>query len=129
MILSLIQEPKRLFLADAMGALLTAFLNFVVIAKLESTFGMPKNMLYYLGAAALLFAVYSLSCHFFTPSNPGRFIFVIATANILYCILTALLLFNFHASITIVGWLYFIGEIFLISGIAGIEFKAACLES
>jgi len=63
------ENPKSLFLFDGLGALVSAFLLGVVLVKFESTFGMPKEKLYFLAGAACLFVIYDLVCYFKANQN------------------------------------------------------------
>ena len=56
----LIAHPKRVFLLDALGALLTTLLLAGVIAQFEGYFGMPKQIVYLLSTIAFSFFIYSL---------------------------------------------------------------------
>ena len=99
---------KKLFLIDGLGALLSAFLLGVILVRWEPVFGMPAKVLYPLAAIAGVFAIYSLSCHFFLTQNRGRFLKGIAVANLLYCCLTLTLVVYFYSQLTVLG-----GRIFL----------------
>ena len=105
---------KTLFLIDGAGALLTAVLLFAVLPRLDAYFGMPKHILYLLSAIACVFAVYSLSCYFFTSKNYKPFLKAIAIANTLYCLLTAILLVVYYTQLTIFDFTYFILEMMVI---------------
>ena len=61
--------PKQLFILDGLGALLSAFLLGVVLVKLESVFGIPKNTLYFLAFLPCLFAIYDFYCYFQAKEN------------------------------------------------------------
>lgn len=120
-----IEQPNKLFLTDAVGALTSAiFLNFI-IAKHESIFGMPEKIVHLLAIIALLFSVYSIICFLFVKSSFYPFIRFIAILNTLYCCITFALLIYFYSSLTSLGIIYFIGEIFIILSLARIEMKIA----
>jgi hypothetical protein len=118
-------HPKRLFLLDAGGALLTALLLFFVVARLQRVFGMPKNIVYILSAIALVYAVYSFASYLFIKKNWKPFLLVIATANSLYCLATAILLVVYYQQLTSLGFIYFIAEIIIILGLVIIEIRVA----
>jgi hypothetical protein len=81
----MITEPKKLFLADGLGAIVSAFFLGVILAKYEPSFGMPKTALYFLASIACLFAVYSLGCLFLVTKNFQPYLKGIALANLSYC--------------------------------------------
>ncbi len=117
------QHPKQLFLLDGIGALVTAICLGFLLVKFESLFGMPKQVLYYLAAVACIFACYSLFCSFRLPQNWKPFLKIIAIANLIYCLTTAILVFQFQQELTMLGKLYFMGEIAIILFLVSIELK------
>jgi hypothetical protein len=50
-------NPKKLFLIDGLGALLSAILLGVVLVQLEYLFGIPKSTLYFLASLPCLFTI------------------------------------------------------------------------
>jgi hypothetical protein len=119
-----ISNPKKLFLADGVGALLTGTLLIAVVIPFDQAFGMPKNALYYLSAIAYLFAIYSFCCWYFKTEHWPSLLTVISVANCLYCILISILLINFSNTLTPLGFAYFIGEIIIIIGLVSLEISA-----
>lgn len=117
--------PKQLFLIDAVGALLSAFLLGIVLVKLESFFGIPRSALYLLAAIPCFFALYDLLCYILARQKTAGLLRGIAYANILYCCLSIGLAFYHVASITIFGWLYILGEILIVVFLARLELKTA----
>jgi hypothetical protein len=118
-------NPYKLFLADSIGALLSALLLGIVLVNLEHTFGMPKNTLYILSLCAIAFCIYSFLCFFFKVKNWPPFMKAIAITNLGYCCLTLGLVIYFHQQITALGYIYFILEIIIIIMLAIIELKRA----
>jgi len=114
-------NPKRLFMVDGFGALLTAFILITILARFESLFGMPSTVLYFLSSVACLYAIYSFCCCFFIPSNWIPYLKAIIIANSIYCCLTIGLLFYFYQSLTILGLIYFSLEIMVIVCLIAIE--------
>jgi hypothetical protein len=122
-ILNFIVKPKNIFLLDGFGALLTTLLIFFVLRTFNDFFGLSQNILKYLAALALVFSIYSISCYFLVNDNWKSFLKIICTANILYCVLTILLVFYHYQNISIYGIAYFLGEIAVIAGIVFLEIK------
>ena len=118
-------NPKRLFLLDGLGALLTAFLLGIVLTAFNEHFGMPPNTLNILALIALGFAVYSICCFFFIGQNWRLFLKIIATANLLYCGLTTALVIYFYPQLTVFGVVYFLLEIVVVCGLVYIELRWA----
>ena len=119
----LILNPKRLFLIDCLGALLTALFLITILARFESIFGMPVSVLYFLSLIAGIFAIYSFCCFYFFPDNWWVFLKIILIANLLYCCLTAGFIISFYNRLTILGWIYFVMEIMIIICLSVIEFR------
>ena len=116
-------NPKKLFLIDGLGAILSAFSLGIVLVRFEHYVGMPQNVLYFLSIAACFFAVYSFFCYFRTPKNWQPFLKAIAIVNFIYCCLTISLVFYFRDQLTHLGLIYFLFEVFVIIGLVGIELK------
>ena len=119
----MITEPKKLFLADGLGAIVSAFLLGVILVKYEPSFGMPKTVLYFLASIACLFAVYSLGCLFLVTKNFQPYLKGIALANLSYCCITIALVLYFSQKLTILGWTYFILELIVLVFLARLERK------
>lgn len=118
-------NSKNLFLIDCLGALLTAFLIGIVLRIFEEAFGMPSKFLDIFSVLACIFAVYSMSCYFFVGKNWRTYLKIIAVANLMYCLLTAVLVMLLYQQITILGIIYFIGEILIILGLVYVELSVS----
>ncbi len=113
--------PKRLFLIDSLGAVLTALLLSQVLARFETVFGMPRNILYILAGVAVVFAIYSFLCHLLVKDNWRSYLILIAIANTLYCMVTLGLVVYYFGRLTYLGVAYFIGEIIIVLSLVRIE--------
>ena len=120
--------PKQLFLVDSFGALLTAFMLGIVLARLESFFGMPRDILYILSLIACVFALYSFICYRFTPVNWPLFLRIIAIANLAYCVLTISCIIYLFQLLTIWGLIYFLLECIVIVVLVSIEWRKAATK-
>jgi hypothetical protein len=118
-------KPRTLFLIDGLGAVLTAGLLAGVLANLEALFGVSASQLYALAAIAGLFAVYSMTCYFSNPRNWRPFLKAIASANIVYCCFTLVLVFFFSQETTALGKAYFVGEGVIVGCLSYLELRAA----
>ena len=115
-------NPKKLFLVDSLGAVLTAFFLGVILVRFEDSFGMPKTILYFLSSIACIYAIYSMCCYFILPNIWGPYLMKgIIIANLVYCCLTIVLVFYFYQKLTILGLSYFLLELLIISGLIIIE--------
>ncbi len=116
-------NPRRIFLIDNLGALLSAILYSAVLARLESTFGMPQNVLYGLSFLACAYAIYSCTYYFANSKKWRPYLKIIAIANLLHCCLTVGLVFSYYQKLTILGMCYFAGELIIVMGLAVVELK------
>ena len=116
-------NPKQLFLIDAAGALLSIFMLGFVLVKMESFFGIPKEVLYVLASIPIGFLIYDLICYFTFSKSGKKFLIGIAILNISYCILSLGYAYLHMESLSIFGWLYIIGEICLVLFLSRVELK------
>jgi hypothetical protein len=118
----LIQHPKQLFLIDGLGALVTAFILFVVLKRYNAYVGMPQNVLTYLSLIAIIFCLYSITCFFvLSYANWQPFLKIISLANVLYCCITLSLVCYYYHSIKLLGIIYFLAEIIVICALVVVE--------
>ncbi|MGD1847303.1 MAG: hypothetical protein ACFB10_18080 [Salibacteraceae bacterium] len=118
-------NPKKLFRIDGLGAVLSAILLGIVLVKLEYLFGIPKPTLYFLASLPCLFAVYDFYCYFKIDNNLGIFLKRIAVINLIYCCLSIGLAIYHREDIKILGWVYILMEVAIVSGLSIIELKVA----
>ncbi len=119
------KEPRKLFLIDGLGALLSAFLLGVVLVKLEHIFGIPRSALYVLAVIPCFFAAYDIYRYWRLDKNLSRFLQMIAVLNVAYCCLSIGVAISHHAVITTLGWGYIIGEVIIVVSLALLEWKIA----
>jgi len=120
---------KKFLLIDGLGAILTCFMHGVVLPRLIDVVGMPKNILLALAFVALIFANYSLSSYFLLPKNWWRNLRNIAYANLLFCVVSIVLVVLNFSSLSNWGLAYFVGEVVLVSLLAAYELKLSAKES
>lgn len=118
-------EPRKLFLFDGLGALLSAFLLGVVLVKFKDFFGIPTQTLYFLAFLPCVFAVYDFYCFARVKKNQGFFLEVIAYINTIYCFLSLGLAFYHKEELTVWGWTYILLEIAIVLALAYIELVVA----
>ncbi len=103
-------SPEFIFLADGLGAALTATMLGVVLPAFVAFFGMPTTVLYPLAGVAACYTIYSLSCHFLKPHRWQLFLRGIASLNLIYCFASLALMVIFWDSLTAWGVAYFASE-------------------
>jgi len=116
-------NPKKLFLLDGFGALLSAFLLGVVLVKFESIFGIPQKTLYFLAFLPCVFAIYDFYCYFKINENLDYFLKIIASVNVTYCFISLGLAFYHYQKLTYLGWSYILLEIVIVLIIAYVEWN------
>ncbi len=121
----MILNPKKLFLIDSLGALLSAFLLGAVLVRFESAFGMPRKALNLLSIIACIFSIYSFMSYLLIKENWKPYLKIIAYANLIYCCLTIGFTLYFNSELTNWGLIYFLSEVAVIITLAIIEFKSA----
>lgn len=124
MVQKLINNPKSVFLFDAMGALLTSTLIGGLLVAYQSYIGLSFTRLYILASIAAVFTIYSSTCAVLIQKKWSPFLKIIITANILYACLTTGLIILYIQELKALGFAYFIGEIFVLIGVIWIEIKA-----
>ncbi len=117
--------PRLLFLIDAFGALLSAFLLGIILVKFEYIFGIPIPVLYFLASLPCFFAIYDFFCYFQIKKNPGIYLKIIAMVNIGYCLISLGLAIYHYQSLSFFGWAYILLEVFIVLFLATIELKTA----
>ncbi|MBX2927255.1 MAG: hypothetical protein KF852_05415 [Saprospiraceae bacterium] len=118
-------NPQKLFLTDSLGALLSAIMLGLVLPRLESIFGMPQLVLYWLASIAGIFFIHSLLCFLRKPANWRPSLRIIALANLSYCCLTVGLIIYWFPMLTVLGLAYFALEIIVVMLLSLMELKAA----
>ncbi len=118
-------EPKRIFLIDGLGAILSAILLGVVLVRLERIFGIPSSTLYFLAILPIFFAISDFLNYRKDSINVGFFLKGIAIMNLLYCCLSIGLAFYHTNTITILGWTYILVEVSIVITLAIIELRSA----
>lgn len=117
--------PKKLFLTDGIGAMLTAFFLFIIMRQFNEYFGMPQTILTCLSVIAICLCIYSTLCFLFLKEFWITFLIILGMANLLYAALTTGMLIIYYPQLTLIGLIYFLIEIVMICGLAYIEFNVA----
>lgn len=119
------KNPKKLFLIDGIGALVSAFLLGVVLVKLQLLFGIPSGKLYFLAVFPLVFAGYDCFAYLQARQKQAKLLKGIAMCNLVYCFISLGALLTHLEMITILGWTYILSEILVVSSLALVEFNIA----
>ena len=120
-----INKPKAIFLVDSIGAFLSAFCLLIISRFYGNYFGINPSTLQLLTILPIVFCIYSACCYLLVKRSYKPFILIIAIANLLYCLITLLLMFTLYSELTILGLSYFVIELMIIALIISIEFKVS----
>jgi hypothetical protein len=121
-------KPYSIFYIDGIGAALSCFLLYLLVAPNYEFFGMPEIITLLLAAIALLLAFFSLCCFKLKPKKQKLFLLFVIVANVLYCIITLAILIQFFNEITIWGFLYFLMELMILSVLIYVELQVYTIE-
>lgn len=116
------KNPKKLFLVDGFGALLSAFLLGFVLVRIKDALGIPEAILYFLAVFPIILIVFDVYCYLKEHKRTDIFLKLIAVLNVQYCILSIGLAFYYRETLTHLGWIYILVEILIILFLSTIEF-------
>lgn len=114
-------QPKYIFLIDGLGALITTLSLLLLIIPFQGGWGTDSAFISRLASATVFFTLYSLSCFFMVGKAWKKLLVIIITANTIYCIITAWMLYQSFNSMTLWGIAYFAGEIVVILTLVSVE--------
>ena len=116
-------NPKQLFLLDAIGALVSAMMLGVVLVHFQEFFGIDSNTLYFLASFPMLFAVIDIYGYLLTIKRIGRFLQLIALLNLGYCLISLGAVILLHEGISVLGWTYILLEIIILLFLGMLEWQ------
>lgn len=118
-----LSNPKKMLLADALGATLTALLLVGILVPFQEFFGMPLKVLIWFASFAGIFAGNSFLSLLFPLKYQITFLKVMVFWNGFYCCVTAFLILVYFEKLTVLGLIYFIAEILIILGLVTLEIE------
>ncbi len=119
--LYVLENPKRLLLVDAVGAVLTNILLNSFVRNFSQLFGLSKSELSLLSVSAVIVLFCSLSIYFLVRSSWRPIFFILGLLNLSYISITLYVIYS-SASITPFGKIYLFAEIVLIAILVYFEF-------
>jgi len=116
-------QPRSVFLIDAAGAFVTSFtIGFILPLFKQQIGSLPQGIYYFLAVTALIYSLYSLY-HYAVHVKSWRFrLWIISTANILYGVMTIIIVALFMENLTALGLLYFMTESAIIIWLSRLEY-------
>lgn len=120
-------SPKKIFLIDAIGALLSSSIIIFSLFCFKNFFKMPSKILTLLAIIPLFFAAYSFICFIKIDEikKVRNKLIIIAFANLCYCLLTLILCFYYFLELSYLELSYFLIEIIIIVTLVFVELKVA----
>jgi len=118
-----VSNPKKIFLIDSFGALVSAFLLGFVCLWIYNFIGLPKSTLYFLASIPIFFIFYNFCCYFLIKNRLYFFINGIAIMNLIYSFISFICAIFHYKTITFLGWVYIFMEIIIICFLALFELK------
>ena len=109
---------KYIFLIDGLGAWLSALFLGLVLPIFR--IGMTNEILFVLAITAIAFGIYSLAC-FITKKQSPAWLRLIMVANLFYVIATAFIVVGSYRQLSVLGRIYFMGEIIIILALIALE--------
>lgn len=116
-------NPKQIFLIDSFGACITTLLLFFVLRKYPAVFGVPEAILEVFISLAFFLFLYSFFCFFAAEARIKLFLKLLIGFNLIYCLLTCMLISVHFSQIEWIGIAYFAGEISVILVLVSQELK------
>lgn len=120
-------KPKKLFLIDAIGALISSTFIAFGVFYLDDFIRMPKKILIILCLIPVLYFFYSFTYYLKAYKNEKlkNPLKIIAISNLCYSVLTLSLLFYFFPKITVLEMTYFILEVMILIVLSIAELNAS----
>jgi len=117
-------NPKKVFLIDASGALITAIVLFGILIQFEPLFGMPREVLYVLSGIAFFLFLYSILCYLLIKKRWIAFIGLLMILNLSYIFISLGMVIRYYENLTKIGVLYFMIELIVIGFVIRLEYGA-----
>lgn len=115
------KNPKKVFLMDAFGAIISLFSFLCILYPLETYFRIPVTTLFTLSIIAIFLFTFSFSCFKLIKQNWKTYLKIIIILNSLYILFSIGLVFYYLQQLTFLGVFYFIIEIAVILVVLYIE--------
>jgi len=112
-------SPRNVFRLDGFGAMVSLLFH-LIIAFNQPTFGMPKQVVFYLSIFPTLLMPFSLYHSLHLPQNWKPSLRTIIIGNLLFCFVSIGVIAYYIDSLTILGLVYFIGEVIVVLGLVAL---------
>ena len=116
-------NEKTIFLFDGCGAALSTISLGLVLPAIQPWIGMPLQALYLLALIPVFYGIYSLACYRLADPHKPIWLQGIMVANLLYCVLTTMLLLLYWRELTPLGVAWFVVDALVIVGVVLLEYS------
>ncbi len=117
------KHPRRIFVFDGLGAIITIFFLKIVLVQLNDLVGIPISTLKILASLPMLFLLMDVVGYVFYDRIGLTSLTLIILMNISYCFVSLYFGWLDVASITWLGWMYLIVEIIVLIGVVLLEIR------
>lgn len=117
-------NPRILFLMDGLGAACSCFLLGVILNGHPDFFGVPPDVVTLLSLFAAALSVSAFLCYCFSKKNVRWLLTVMGIGNLVYCLVTIVMLAQAPEKIKWPGVFYFSGELSLLVILVSAEWRA-----
>ena len=121
---SIKSNPRKVFVIDSVGALVSALLLSSILVPLKDYVGIPSGSLYTLSLIAFCLFIYSFCCYKFALARPRPFLAILVGLNSLYCLISIGFIVKSYDTLTTLGKAYFFPEISIIALLIWVEWQA-----
>ena len=109
-----IHEFRKLLLIDGVGAFISAMFLGVVLTRIQHLVGMPEQVLIILSLIAMVMALNSYISSSLKNINHQAALRRVAIINVIYCLITLMLVIYYFGEMKAIGLAYFFLEMFII---------------
>ncbi len=120
-----VTNPRKLFIVDGLGAVVSAFMLGVVLVLLHSHIGIPQKTLYFLATFPVFFGLVDLYAYRQSAEKWPSFLKWIAIGNLMYCFVSIACAYLHWESIKPLGWIYLVLEIVIQLILIRLEYRIA----
>lgn len=113
---------RNLLWVDCTGGAVVGVAMFALAGWLSELYRLPKDFLYLMGTANLLYAAYSFTLAI-RPTRPMHRIVILVFANATWAVLCLRWTFVFDESASVFGLIHLVAEGLYVGGLAGLEWR------
>ena len=113
---------RRLLWIDCTAAAVAGVVVLLIHGWLSGWYGLPQELLIFIGAANVVYASYSGSLAV-RARRPKELILLLVAANLLWSMVCIILALTYEDTATLLGLAHLLGEALFVGGLAGLEWR------